>query len=328
MKRGGFTLIEVMIAMVILSFLSLFTVEAIKKALQTKQKVQKDIDKSATVRDALRIMERDINMAFNYRDINIALYNMTQKQRQKDAQTKNVPGQTQNTPGQPNPPTTPGQPPGAAAPVDPNKYKLKTEKIATQFIGEPHALSFTSLSNVRMMEESPISSQAEIGYELKPCRRRSTQEQSSQCLWRRVANYIHDDITKDGQLTVMLENVTEFKLRYLGPGREDEWIDTWITNERGDSQTQGKFPYAVEITLEVKDPTPQAKDKPLRLTAVAAIRNPNNPKDDSKDVKNADGTTTPQPDQDPSAQTNGAQTPGPSGATTPPAAKPITQPGH
>jgi len=263
--------------MVILSFLSLFTVEAIQKALHTKTKVQKDIDKNSGLRDALRIMERDINMAFNYRDINIELYNEAQKYRQQQAQGQGANGQPQGTQtGTPSPQggLTAAQ---MQANQDPTRFQLKTEKIYTQFLGEPKALNFTSLSNVRMMEDSPMSSQAEIGYSLKPCRTRSNQEQSSNCLWRRVDNYLHDDITKDGQETVLLENVSEFKLRYLGPGRDDEWVDTWMTNERGDDQTKGKFPYAVEITIEIK--AEKGKDKPLRMTTVAEISNPNNPPD-------------------------------------------------
>lgn len=269
MKRRtlGFTLIEVVISMMILSFLSLFTVEAIQRALKMKTKVQHDIDKNSMVRDALRIFDRDVNMAFNYRDINIQLYNMAQKQRQKAAQSGQMNGGS----------TLPGQPATPAQPVDPNRYKLIAERIQTQFLGEPTEISFTTLSNVRMTEDSPISSQAEIGYRIKSCRRRTTQEQSSKCLWRRVSNYIHDDITKEGTETVLLENVTDFKLRYLGPGRDGEWVDTWLTDERGDDQTKNKFPYAVEMTIEVKDPDPKAKDKTLRMTTVAAIRNPNNP---------------------------------------------------
>lgn len=257
----------------ILAFLSMFTVEAIQRALKMKTKVQHDIDKNSMVRDALRIFDRDVNMAFNYRDINIQLYNMAQKQRQKAAQTPqpNTPPANTNAPNTSNT-STPAQA------YDPNRYKLIVEKVQTQFLGEPNELSFTTLSNIRMTEDSPISSQAEIGYRIKSCRRRTTQEQSSKCLWRRVSNYIHDDITKEGTETVLLENVTDFKLRYLGPGRDGEWVDTWLSDERGDDQTKNKFPYAVEMTIEVKDPDPKAKDKTLRMTTVAAIRNPNNPK--------------------------------------------------
>lgn len=283
----GFTLIEVIVAMVIMTFLSIFTVQSIQRALATKAKVQKDIDKNSTVRDALRIMERDVNMAFNYRDVYAELYNKAQDARQKGVGTATTSSQT---PGVPTPPANP------AAAVDPDKYKKKTPKVYTHFIGEAQAMDFTSLSNVRMMEESQISQQAEIGYHLKPCRRRSNQEQSSNCLWRRISNYIHEDITKEGQgqETVLLENVTEFKLRYLGPGKDEEWVDAWATNERGDDVTRNKFPFAVEITIEVKD----SKDKPLRLTTVAAIRNPNNPPDSNdpnnpnKDPQNAAGNSS------------------------------------
>jgi prepilin-type N-terminal cleavage/methylation domain-containing protein len=286
MNRRGFTLLEVVIAMMILAFLSLFTVQSIQQALKTKNKVQKEIDKTSTLRDALRIMERDINMAFNYRDINIELYNLTQTERRKRAKTPPK-GSDKTTTTPPGGATTP--PPTVPDDATLNeKYKLKTEKIYTQFIGESASLDFTSLSNIRLTEDAKISSQAEIGYKLKSCRRRSTQEQSSQCLWRRVSNYLHDDITKFGEETVLLENVTEFKLRYLGPGKEEEWVDSWITTERGDDSTRNKFPYAVEVTIAIKDPTPEAKDKTLRMTMVAAIRNPNNKKEEPK----TDGTST------------------------------------
>lgn len=293
-NRHGFTLIEVIIALTILSFLSLFTVEAIQRALQTKAKVQGDIDKNATLRDALRTMERDINMAFNYHDPYVQLYNLTQDVRLKAAQAKSGKAVT------PNPGETQAQAQarvqaqGQTTGIDPEKYKKKTEKVYTQFIGTAESVDFTSLSNVRMMEDSPLSSQAEIGYKLKACRRRSNQEQSSNCLWRRVANYLHDDITRDGQETVLLENVTEFKLRYLGPGKEDEgWVNSWSTANGSDDVTKGKFPYAVEITLAVKDNSSKSKDKELRMTSVAAVRNPNNPKDDPKNAAGNPATATP-----------------------------------
>lgn len=282
----GFTLLEIIVAISILAVLSMFTVQAIQSALKARVKVQKEIDKNSMLRDALRIMERDINMAFNYRDINIELYNLSMKSKY-DAQVKGRTtgkgastggGTGSGAGGNPGDPAgaAGGTPPADTGPLEPPKYK--TDKIYTHFIGEPEALALTTASNIRLTEDSPISSQAEVGYTIKSCRRRSTQEQTSKCLWRRVSNFIHEDITKFGQETVLLENVTEFKLRYLGPKKEEEWVDTWITNERGDDSTKNNFPYAVEITLEMKDPNPQAKDKTLRMTMVASIRNPNNPK--------------------------------------------------
>ena len=282
---SGFTLLEVVVAMVILSFLSLFTFQSIQSALKAKTRIQSDLDRTSTLRDALRIMERDINLAFNYRDVSIKLYNDMQKMRQQKAKAAagrpagGQPGIGTTSPSTTidnDPPVNPNAGVGGANPADAEKFKLKTEKIYTQFLGERNKIDFTTLSNMRMTEDSAISMQAEVGYHLKPCRRRSTQEQSSQCLWRRISNYLHDDITKEGEETALLENVTAFSLRYLGPGREEEWIDTWLTDDRGDDQTKGKFPYAVEITIEVHDPAAVPKTKPLRMTAVASIRNPNN----------------------------------------------------
>jgi prepilin-type N-terminal cleavage/methylation domain-containing protein len=293
-RNFGFTLLEVIIAMMIMAFMSLFTVQAIQQALKTKTKVQREIDKSATLRDALRIMERDINMAFNYRDSSIELYNQAQLERRKRMKTPQNQQPAKDANG--NPITPPGGssggPPGTNSPQLSEEQinertKLKVEKIYTQFIGEPTSLDFTTLSNVRMTEDSQVSSQAEIGYHLKSCRRRSTQGQSSQCLWRRVSNVIHDDITKSGEETVLLENVSDFKLRYLGVGHEEEWLDSWITTERGTEQSKGNFPYAVEVTIAVKDQ--DTKDKELRMTMVAAIRNPNNKKKEQPGL-NPDGT--------------------------------------
>lgn len=279
MKQRGFTLLEVVIAISILAFMSLFTVQAIQNALKAKSKVQKEIDKTSTLRDALRVMERDINMAFNYRDVGIELYNLTQKERQATANKPKTPAP--GTPGAPG--TTPPTAPTPAQQTDPKKFEPKQEKLVTHFLGYNEYMDFTTLSNVRLSEDSPISSQAEVGYKIKSCRRRSTQEQSSKCLWRRISNYIHEnDITKFGEETVLLENVTEFKLRYLGPGKDLEWQEQWLSKEGGDDLTKGKFPYAVEITIEMKDPNPQAKDKLLRMTSVAAIRNPNNKKEEEK----------------------------------------------
>ncbi len=276
--RRGFTLMEVIIAMMIMTFLSLFTAESIRRALKSRSKIQNDIDKATTVRDALRVMERDINMAFNYRDPSIEVYNQAQEARKK-ANSGNL-----NTPGSGNAPLTPQQQfllqqqQAAQQQGNAEKYKLKVEKIQTQFIGEAESIHFTSLSNVRLSEDSKTSTQAEVGYRIKSCRRRTTQEQSSKCLWRRVSPYFHEDITKEGTETVLLENVQEFKLRYLGPGRDGEWVDQWSSGPGADDTTKGHFPYAVEITLEVKDTGQGAKDKTLRMTSVAAVRNPNNPK--------------------------------------------------
>jgi prepilin-type N-terminal cleavage/methylation domain-containing protein len=278
----GMTLIEVMISLLILSFIAIFTGQSIRNALNSKTRIQKNIDVQGSLRDALSVMERDINLAFQFRDPNISLYNAAIQQREKNLQeqqkggAKPPPAQAQNGMGggfnNPFSDTPPAE-----------KLAPRPVRVLTQFVGEKDKLSFSSLSNVRLRADDPSSSIAEIGYSLKNCRRRTSQEKSSSCLWRRVSPMLGTDITKGGSETVLLENVEDFQLRYLGPGKPDEWVDFWASNERGDDTTRFKFPYAVEITLEVSDPTQTngTKKRTYRMTKVAEIRNPNNLKNDA-----------------------------------------------
>lgn len=273
-KADGFTLLEVMIAIMLLAFVSVFSGQAINRAIKTKEKVQKDLDRHSMLRDALRVIERDINNAFNYQDFNAKLFNMSLKEREARAKAPATGGaKPPGAPASPVPPPTPGV---VQAPFQ-ETYKPKVEFNFTQFVGEKNSLHFSTVSNVRMTEDSQASEQAEVGYFLKSCRRRAQQNVSSNCLWRRVGIVIDDDPLKGGEQTVLLENVEKFELRYLGPGKEKEWVDTWSSGEKGDAITKGKFPYAVEVTIEVLDKNSVKKDKPLRMTIVASVRNPNNP---------------------------------------------------
>lgn len=271
MKRAlGFTLLEVVIAMTLMAFLSVFTARSIQNAIHSKETMQRKLDKVMTLRDAMRVIERDINDAFNYQDFNAKLFNMSLQARKQAASAAPPPAANAN-------PVLAGQNPTLANQPFQEHYKPKEEYHYTGFVGEKDSLDFTTLSNVRMTEDSQVSSQAEIGYHLKSCRRHVGQSTSSNCLWRRVAPIIDDNLLKGGEETVLLENVEKFELRYLGPGKEKEWIDQWVSTERGDAITKGKFPYAVEVTLEIQDKRSGSKDKPLRMTIVASIRNPNNP---------------------------------------------------
>lgn len=270
--QRGMTLIEVMISLAIMSFLAVFTGNSIRNALSGKKRIQNNIDMHATLRDALKVMERDINLAFQFRDPNITLHNFAVDERNKRNQEQRQQNPNANTPGAPV-----ATAPGFAANQQ-EAMEKKQVQVLTHFVGEKNTISFSSLSNVRMRENDQSSSIAEIGYSLKNCRRRSSQAKSSSCLWRRVSPIIGTDVTKDGSETVLLENIEEFEMRYLGPGRPDEWVDFWASNERGDDTTKLKFPYAVEITLAVSDPTVRdgQKKKILKVTQVAAIRNNGN----------------------------------------------------
>ena len=98
----------------------------------------------------------------------------------------------------------------------------KTPRIdpATHFSGEAEKLGFVTLNNGRFLANEIQADFIEVGYALKPCRN-LTKETSSQCLYRRVQKLTDDDVTEGGTESVLLENVKQFKLRYIGEGKKE-----------------------------------------------------------------------------------------------------------
>ena len=198
--------------------------------------------------------------------MNIDLYNLAGKERSK--QPAGGTGTGAGGPG------TGGTPP-PAPPTNTTPFQEKQQVILTQFLGGQNEMHFTTLNHVRTHEDAQESDQAEVGYYLKACSNRLHPDKTSSCLWRRESPIIDKDVSKGGYETVLLENVTKFELRYIGPGRvpeeADEWPKEWYTNERGDEVTKNKFPYAVEITIEMNNKNIEG-DKPISMTMVAELR--------------------------------------------------------
>ena len=260
---SGFTLIEVLIALTLLSFIGFWTSQSISQAVRSKKKIQNMVDRSSLLLDAMQVIQMDINKAFHYYDINVDLYNESQEERIKNCQ--------KNARGGPNTWPTPQYCNNLKS-----KFKLKKQKNLTQFQGDSDNLHFTSLSYTRSKKNVKLCRQSEVGYFLKNCRGRLDKSFSSQCLWRRINPIIDNRVEEGGRESVLLENISEFKLRYLGPEKEQgaEWIDKWKTGEDADDVTRGKFPSAVEITIELEKKEEEKKKQ--KLVSVAAIRFPNN----------------------------------------------------
>lgn len=269
----GMTLIEVLIAMTILAFLSVFTAQAIQSALQARNRIQSELDRSVELREALNVISRDIQLAFNYRDVNIQLFNAAQEARKKKAQAGDQGGGGQQGDGQGGG--------GGASDVGVNQqqqqqnFELKEEIIVTQFLGTENTLDFTTTSRIRSQKNAAFSDQQKVGYRVASCRRRLDPSQSSNCLWRRTSPFLDNDVTQGGVESVLLEGVQDFELRYLGPGHEENWINVWRSDGSQEAVMQDRFPYAVEVSLSIED-TRRDPPRTLAMTIVAPIRFSNN----------------------------------------------------
>lgn len=271
-NRRGFTMIELMITITILATLTMLTAQAITQAIKAKAKLQDQIDDVSRMRDAVRLIERDINLAYHYRDLEKEMQDLLKKRSQ--------PNQNQNP----------------AVPVDPLLQQQQAQQQAlqeqqeaaarqvprrdpqTHFVGAGDNVNFVTMNNARTVQNARQADFVEVGYALKDCRSlRGSQPGTSKCLWRRSTPYVDGDVTKGGDEVVLLENVSEFKLRYIGKGRQD-WGSDWRTDAQGDGVTKGKFPQAVEVSLTVEKKE-AGRSKKYSTQVIVPIHFPNNPEE-------------------------------------------------
>jgi len=246
-NQSGMTLFEVLIVTLLLAVMGALTFNSIRETSRSKVKIEKNLDSLAAVRDTLQIMTRDINMAFHWRDVNEDLKNAIIA----EAKASNKP-----------------IPPSLATTPNPYVQRVPDEKV-TQFIGTEKEIYFTALSNVRTIKNSQESDQAKVGYYLKSVK--STDGRSTQALVRRTSPILDDDVTKGGEETILLGSVMNLKFAYLGDEPDADWKTDWKSLDTQDERTKGKFPIAVEITIETEENGLKTK-----LSTIAAVHMPNN----------------------------------------------------
>lgn len=286
-SQYGFTLIELMVSLAILAAISLATSRSLRSTAQLKNSLQGRIDRQATFRSAIRLIKRDILLAFNHHDLTIdILKDIKSREKELLAASNNTNNNNNNNNNNGTTPDPDGTNTGTgnnntntansnSTNTNVSLFNLEDYereiRDPTSFIGEKDEIHFTNTNNIRITPDDLSTSQQEVGYFVKNCRNRLNPELSYNCLWRRTNRSIDDDVSQGGNEFVVLENVTVFKLRYFGEGKED-WQETWYSTSRGDDTTKDKFPDAVEVSIAFKK-----DDKVAEAVFVAKIAFPNNP---------------------------------------------------
>ena len=141
--KAGFTLLEMMIAITILAVLTVLTSTSIRSAIQSQAKFELIIEQDSQIREALRVMEKDIGLAFHHRDTYTGMINQINQDLYKGS---TAPSPTAGSAISQTPPPFGGSTAPAAATPKPKN----TPPELTAFIGDEKSIYFTSLSNVRV----------------------------------------------------------------------------------------------------------------------------------------------------------------------------------
>ncbi|PWU17232.1 MAG: general secretion pathway protein GspJ [Bdellovibrio sp.] len=250
----GFTMLEILIVLALLSFLTINIAVTIRNGFKTRIKVQQQVEDMSQVRDALRVIQRDLSQAFHYRDL---------EEEFRAELKKATTGGTSAVAGIA----------GSAPPPDPKEQERKQNRQnpVTQFVGHDNEMYFATENGSRMSADLKQADFIKVGYSLRSCRRPGSEE-SSQCVIRKSSPFVEGDITRGGVDVVLISDVSEFKLRYFGNGKQD-WVTDWDSTA-SDSVTQNAYPAVVEVSLAIE--RGKEKKKKIFMQSIVEIHFPNN----------------------------------------------------
>lgn len=262
----GFSLMEIIIAITILATLAILIGTSTSRALKAKRKIQAEVTDASSLRDSMKIIRADINMAYNHYDFEKEIYDQVTKPDPTKPQVPGAGGVTGQNPGQ-NPFDLQQNQTGP-------KRENKREDPRTDFMGESDKINLVTMNQARLLTGELTADFMEVGYLVKRCTSLSRKEESSNCLFRRSQKILDADVTEGGMETPILENVTEFTLKYLGEGKT-EWKSDWKTKGGIDGTTNGQFPEAVEVNLGIETEL-DGKKRKYSMQTIVPLHFPNN----------------------------------------------------
>ncbi len=231
-QHAGFTLIEVLIAMAILVFISYGIYQATVETYRLRDVLGAEGTFYNTIRLAMSIVQRDISLMYSP-TVLIPKDKMTTIQQQHPV-IPSLPGEDLQFPYQYWSPAI-------------NEFGVRPSRM----IGTENKLSFVSLSYTRIYRDSPGSEFAKIAYELKREKNDSELKETSILVKTESNNAFNRDDRSDPQLQTfeLLHGVKTFKISYLfKDGNGWKTVRTWDSDQ---DQPRFTFPDLIVIDLEV-----------------------------------------------------------------------------
>lgn len=292
-SKSGFTLLELILALGILSLMTVTVAVSTDRALKSRDRIQNRVREMSQVRDALKLIQRDLELAYHARDYEQEMVHEFWKQKNKAANPNspaagaapptsgifNPTGNPQDLSGNQASPFAPppigavdpmtGAPLGPSGPP-PNPNRRSPE---TDFLGRENELFFVTKNAPIFLETQAQADFIKVSYQLSSCRKPGSESASSNCLIRKTSSLVEGDVTDTKSAVILVEGVAKFQLRYFGSGKMD-YVNQWSTKS-SDPSLNSKFPESVEITLEIQAGTGDNK-RNTSMQILAQVRFPNN----------------------------------------------------
>lgn len=239
--RRGMTLMEVMIALAIITVLSTLGWASLNDAIQLNQVLSNNDDTIRGARVAMERLRRELQLAYL---------------------TPNRPGSIAGV--------DPSNPWNGL--VDPNAAQQGTVTLGeptylTVFVAkdnDPDQLWFATLAHQRLYKNSRECDQAEITVWGESARR---EQGVGSVLFHRESPRIDGEPDEDGRIWPLAYNVRSFNTRFLD-NVTYEWYDSWDSNS---SDTPYRLPRAVQIGLVLLAPDPDDEDRTVEMPYLTTV---------------------------------------------------------
>jgi len=243
-RNKGFTLIEVLIAIVVFAFIQVGVIQATQSSFKRRQAVIHEGDFHNGIRIAMGILSRDISLAYNPElilpptpvpsNLPAGSPDPSALQAQRELDTL-IATEGQRT----------------------SRFWLVASDISgvrpMRLIGTDTSVSFVAASHIRVYKDAPESEFAKITYavDADPLARTYNPEDAgdTRALVRTASpNAFDDDDSRDPfrKTYVILRGLKRFHFRYYERGR-DQWHTAWDSEK---PPVKERYPDAIEVSFE------------------------------------------------------------------------------
>lgn len=245
-SERGFTLLEVLISIALLAFISIFIYQATTESFKIREILSTEGEFYNSVRMAVSVLNRDLSVAYSP----TLLLAPT-----PPAQNGQVPGSFQD--------------PNAYNAPDADQQMLQTGEYArtsqfwgpavhkngirpSRFMGTETKISFLAASHMRLYKAKHESDFVRVEYDLKPAKSTGNGPTLGVLVKTFSPNAFTLDDAKDTLISKieLLEGIERMKFRYYYR-EKDTWLNSWDSEN---SEQYHRFPDMVELVIDVKGP--------------------------------------------------------------------------